>query len=101
MTEHFISVKDTGRLHTALLTDASYNNQRIFGFAQPYNWNQVLAILRRLRPDHNLPEDLEDDSKDVSTVENGPALKILQDRFGQTDWVGLEEALKENIAFIH
>lgn len=57
----------------------------------------MLAIARRLRPDLDIPADIEDNSEDLSTVDNATALKILKERYGQDGWTGLEESLKKNL----
>ncbi|KAJ7653909.1 NAD-P-binding protein [Mycena polygramma] len=40
----FINVADTARLHVAALIDPSCNGKRIFAYAEPFNWNDVLAV---------------------------------------------------------
>lgn len=97
LAEYFVNVKDTAKLHAALVTELSFDKERVFAFAEPYNWNSVLAIARRLRPDLEFPADIEDNSEDLSTVDNASALQILKERYGQTGWTGLEESLRENL----
>jgi nucleoside-diphosphate-sugar epimerase len=36
--EWFVDVQDVGRLHVAALTNPDVNNERIFAFAEPFNW---------------------------------------------------------------
>lgn len=45
----------------------------------------------------DIPADIEDDSEDLSTVDNAGALKILKERYGQNGWTGLEESLGANL----
>jgi hypothetical protein len=45
----------------------------------------------------DIPADIEDNSEDLSTVDNAGALKILKERYGQDGWTGLEESLKKNL----
>ncbi|CAC9890405.1 unnamed protein product [Aureobasidium pullulans] len=73
-------------------------HERIFAFAEPYNWNTILAIMRKVRPDEKVPEDLKDNSKDLSKVLPKPrAEQILKKNFGQDGFKSLEEAVKLNI----
>ncbi|THZ50744.1 NAD(P)-binding protein [Aureobasidium pullulans] len=94
----FVDVRDTARLHIAALIDPEIKDERIFAFAEPYNWNTILAIMRKVRPDGKVPEDLKDNSKDLSKVLPKPrAEQILKKNFGQDGFKGLEEAIKLNI----
>lgn len=86
---------DTALLHVAALTDLSVNNERIMAFAEPYNWNRILQICRKLRPELDLPADLEDDSKDLSTVDTELSKKLLKENFGKNGFIPLEQSLKE------
>lgn len=82
----------------AALIDPEIKDERIFGFAEPYNWNEILRILRKLRPDHNIPEDLADNSKDLSNpIPRVRAEEILQKHFDK-GFTTLEESVKQNIA---
>ncbi|KAI4797303.1 NAD(P)-binding protein [Aureobasidium sp. EXF-8845] len=94
----FVNVQDTARLHVAALIDADIKNERVFAFAEPYNWNSVLAAMRKARPDAKIPEDLKDNSKDLSKVlPKARAEEILKKNFGQNSFIGLEESIKANI----
>ena len=68
MTEWFVNVRDTALLHVAALNQLGVENERIFAFVQPFNWNNVLAILRELRPDHKWPEDIKGLGRGLSRV---------------------------------
>jgi len=97
----FVNVQDTARLHVAALIDPSIVNERIFAFSEPYTWNSILAMLRKIRPDHKFPENIDNESKDLSNVlPRSRAVEILQKHFGQSDFIGLEESLKQNIAHL-
>jgi hypothetical protein len=97
-TEWFVNVQDTARLHIAALIDADIKNERVFAFSEPYNWNSVLAAMRKARPDSKVPEDLKDNSKDLSKVlPRARAEEILKKNFGQDSFIGLEESIKANI----
>jgi hypothetical protein len=80
------------------LIDADIKNERVFAFSEPYNWNSVLAAMRKARPDSKVPEDLKDNSKDLSKVlPRARAEEILKKNFGQDSFIGLEESIKANI----
>ena len=92
-----VDVKDTARLHVAALIDPEVENERILGFAYPFKCNDILACLRRLYPDREFPHDIEDDSMDLSKVDNRRGEELLK-KFGRPGWTGLEESIRENTA---
>ncbi|KAK0757255.1 hypothetical protein N5P37_009971 [Trichoderma harzianum] len=96
--QYFVDVRDTARLHVAALLDPKIKEERIFAFAQEYNWTDVLNILRKLRPNRQFPLNPENEGRDYTQVApRDKAKKILQDFFGQPDWVSLEESLAAGI----
>jgi nucleoside-diphosphate-sugar epimerase len=58
----FVDVRDDAKLHVAALVDPACNGQRIFAYAEPYNWNDVLAIFRKLKPSKSFLADRDDGS---------------------------------------
>ena len=94
-----INVKDTARLHVAALLDPEVENERIMGFAERYNWNAILAVLRKLVPGKTFPEDLKDCPRDLMKVPNERGAELLR-RLGREGWTGLEESARENIAHL-
>ena len=100
--EYFVDVRDTARLHIAALTDPDIHNERVFAFAEPFNWNDVLDILRKLRPRHIFSPDMENAERDLSVVApHARAEDILKKNFGQDGFMPLEETLKANIAHLN
>ncbi|KAM0451770.1 hypothetical protein ACHAO4_005727 [Trichoderma viride] len=97
--QNFIDVQDCARLHVAGLLDPSVKDQRIFGLVQEYNWTDVLAIFRRVRPELKLPEDPVNEGRDLTeVVPRDKAEKLLKDFFGQPGWTSLEDSLKAGVA---
>jgi len=93
----FVDVQDTGRLHVAAITNPDINNERIFAFSEPFNFNDVLRALRKIRPDHKFPEDFQDDNvRDRSKVQNQRGAELLK-TFGRPGWTTLSESLANNI----
>ena len=61
-------------------------------------FSDILRILRKLRPDHKLPEDFIDDSvRDCSKVANQRGAELLKKDFGRPGWTTLTDSLKLNI----
>ncbi|OQO11810.1 hypothetical protein B0A48_03537 [Cryoendolithus antarcticus] len=90
----FINVDDDAKLHVAALLDSEAAGKRLFAFAAPFTWNDVLAILRKLEPGKKLIED-RDLGEDLSEIPNGEAEALLRKHYGY-GWTGLEETIKQN-----
>ena len=92
-----VNVKDTARLHVAALLDPEVENERILAYAHPFNWNDVLAALRKIYPDKKFPNDIEDEPRDLSKLDNSRGATLLK-AFGRPGFTGLEESIRENTA---
>ena len=94
---HFVNVRDCAKLHIAALLDAGeQRNKRVFAMTAPFNWNDVLAILREFRPDGNIMDDMPGLGRDLSIVPNGSAEELLRKRYGH-GWTSLETSVSQNI----
>lgn len=93
--EYYVHPVDTARLHVAAATDPSIQNKRIMAYAEPYDWNQILDIGRKVLPEAEWPANLEKNDKDLSTVDNAFAKEILQKRFGQDGFQPLEKGVRD------
>lgn len=90
-------MKDVGRLHVAALLSESVRNERIYAAAAPFSWNQVLAILRKLYPSKNIPDDIEGSKLSIMVYPSKRGEQLLQDIFGLEGWVSLERTVAENV----
>jgi hypothetical protein len=61
-----------------------------------FNWNDVFAIFRRIRPNHAVPDDLPDNPKLLITTDDTEARRLLQKWAGR-DWKTLDEGVAESI----
>jgi nucleoside-diphosphate-sugar epimerase len=94
LSEYFVDVVDIARLHTAALLDPNTVSQRIFGFAEPLNLTEMVAILRKLRPDNAQIPDAPADGHDLTNVLPArKAEKLLQDFYGKSGWTTAEESI--------
>lgn len=95
----FVNVQDTARLHVSALINPDVKDERIFGFSAPYNWNDILAILRKLKGDDPKWAPIEDDSRDLSNpLPRSRAEELLKKDFGRSGWTGLEDSVKDLLA---
>ena len=89
-----VNVQDNARCHVAALLSSDVNNERLFTFAHPYNWNDILAILRKLYPEQKFMDDIPNLGRDLSKVSNGRAEELVR-RFGRPGWTSLEESVAD------
>lgn len=93
-----MNVEDTARLHVAALLDPKIQSERIFATAGQFNWADVIAIMRRLRPNNsNIPDAPNNDRCRFDFVLSKRAEQILLDFFG-SGWVSLEDSVAQGIA---
>jgi nucleoside-diphosphate-sugar epimerase len=94
----FVDVADNAKLHVAALIDPACDGQRIYAFAQPYNWNDILAIFRKLKPSESFLEDREQ-GRNLSEVPNDVAEELLKKHYGH-GWTSLEESIRQNVGSV-
>ncbi|KIW45997.1 uncharacterized protein PV06_01692 [Exophiala oligosperma] len=96
----FVNVKDCARLHVAALLDRNVNHQRIFAFAEPVNWTDVVTILRNARPDNKrIPDPPANEGRDLSQI--GPRNKaedLLKSFYGSAGWRSLRDSIVDGIS---
>jgi hypothetical protein len=97
ITEWYVNVDDTARLHVAALLSISIADERIFAFAKPFTWNEVLAILRELYPFKTFADDIPDVQLSNMKVPTDRGAQLLRDVFGREGWTGLRETVAENV----
>ncbi|KAJ0159950.1 Aldehyde reductase 2 [Colletotrichum tanaceti] len=93
--QYFVDVQDIGTLHVAAAVLADVQDERIFGFAEPYNWDKVLGILRRQNPGHPFPDDFEGSVYPYTIKPRDRAEELLK-IMGRPGWTSLEDSLLQN-----
>jgi hypothetical protein len=99
-SEYYVNVRDVARLHVAALLDPSIQSERLFAFANTFNWTEVIAIMRKLRPDNDkIPNPPANEGQDLTDVSKASkrAEQVIQSFFGVSGWTGLEESIKAGI----
>lgn len=100
VTEYFIDVVDDARLHLcAAVLDESLKNERIFGFAFPFNANACVEAIKKVRPDVDQSKMKIDpnEPEDFSKVPNELGARLLKEWYGQDGYKSLEQSIKENL----
>jgi hypothetical protein len=90
----FISTTDTALLHISALIHGEVASERLFGFAEPFNFNQILAVFRSLYPERKFLDDVEGQGVDRLRVPSQRAEEVLKWLKG-AGWDSLETSLKE------
>lgn len=95
-TEHFVDVRDTARFHVAALANPAVKSERILAYAEPYNWSQILNILRKAYPARKWPDNIPEEPEDLCTLTKAKARAIeLLRELGRKDFITLEESVKD------
>ncbi len=91
----YISTHDDAVIHVGAVLDPDVKNERIFAWAQKFNWNQILAIMRKIYPDQDIVEDLPDPKMFMGEADLSLALNMLRKWGPQDGWTSLEQGVKE------
>jgi nucleoside-diphosphate-sugar epimerase len=94
--QYYINIADDAIVHVAALLYKDVSSERLFAFAYPYNWNDILAIFRKLYPTKKFIDDIPNLQRDLSIVTNGRAEDLLK-RFAGHGWTNLEETIKSSV----
>ena len=87
-------------LHVAALLDPDLKDKRIQAWAVQFNWNDVLAIMRRLYPTRQFVDDLPGMGKIFTTTDDTLARGLLKKWVQQDDWMNLEDGIRETLESI-
>ncbi|KIV91722.1 hypothetical protein PV10_06234 [Exophiala mesophila] len=90
--QYYVNVQDNAKVHVGALLCKDVSNERLFTWAHPYNWNDMLAILRKHYPQKKFIDDDPNIGRDLSQVSNQRAEEILK-RFSGSGWTSLEESI--------
>ena len=82
-------------LHLASLLDPEVKDQRLLSWDRGFNWNDVLAYFRKIRPDRKFADDVPDAPSFLGTVDDAQNLKLLKKWRNQDGWTPFETALTE------
>ncbi|KAK9439706.1 Integrase, catalytic core [Metarhizium brunneum] len=94
----YVDVQDTARLHVIALLDPAVRDERLFAFAGPHNWTEVIQVFHRLCPQSKLPPAPENEGRDLSDVKPAKrAEQLLRDFFGLPGWTSLKDSLADGI----
>jgi len=90
-------VKDVAALHVAAVLDPDVKNARLQAWAQYCNWNDVLAVMRKLYPQRHFIDDLPNQTKLSVSTDFSQPLGLLKKWEHQNGWRSLEETVADNM----
>ncbi|OKL57224.1 hypothetical protein UA08_07384 [Talaromyces atroroseus] len=93
-------VKDCALLHVAAVLDPEVRNARLVGWGEYCNWNDILAIMRRLYPERKFMDDIPGLSRLQLTTDCSQSLALLEKWNGQQSWRSLEQTVTDNMESI-
>jgi nucleoside-diphosphate-sugar epimerase len=94
---YMTDVVDTARVHLIAAVDGSVAGERILNYSYPFNFNDVLDLVRELRPGSRLPDNNPALGRDLRKVDNARGAELLKKWYGQNGWTSLKESLIQNI----
>ncbi|KAK6849125.1 hypothetical protein PG995_012958 [Apiospora arundinis] len=95
--QYFVDVQDVALLHVASAIHPGVLSERVFAFAEPFNGDDILTILRRIYPDRSFPANFQSDKDLSDIVPRKRAEELLRD-MGREGWTSLEESIRKNTA---
>ncbi|EME41941.1 hypothetical protein DOTSEDRAFT_74095 [Dothistroma septosporum NZE10] len=97
--QYMIDVIDDARLHViAAALDSSLQEERIFAFNVPFNWTDIIALVKELRPSNTTTAKAPDDEgRDLSKVPNELGAELLRKWYGQDGYKPLKQSVAENL----
>lgn len=94
--QYYVNVQDTARLHVIALVSPSVKDERVFAFTGPFNFNDILGVLRKQYPGEKW-DDVPDQGQDLSKIEPiKRAEELLEEAYGFC-FTRLEQSVKDNV----
>lgn len=87
-------------IHVAALLDPEVRNARIQSWGHSAHWNEVLSVLRKLRPGKKFVDDYPDlyhIQVSLDQTESEALLNKWSENAGKRGWTSLEDSIFENI----
>ena len=97
LSEYFVDVRDTARLHLIGLVSPDVESERIFAFAEPYNFHDIFTIIKELYPEWKAPPDHSNNDRDLSIVKGQARALALLQTLGRDGFIGLRQSIKDTI----
>jgi hypothetical protein len=90
-------VKDVALILITAILDPEVKNARLHSWGHSAHWNDILAILRELRPQKKFVDDYPLPYHLKVLVDQSESLALLKKWSGKEGWTALEDSIAENI----
>lgn len=94
---NYINARDVALMHVAAILDPEVQNERIFAWGGAFSWNELLAIFRKLHPEHKFIEDFPAEGRLMWSVDDSLGRRLMKKWGGQEGWTSLEQTIKETL----
>lgn len=92
-----MDVKDIALLHVAAVLDPDVKNARLQAWGHSRHWNDLLAVLRKLRPQKEFIADYPSRSLLTISTDFSDSFALLEKWAEQDGWRSLESSIAEGI----
>ncbi|KAK1975559.1 hypothetical protein LZ30DRAFT_605345 [Colletotrichum cereale] len=96
LPQYAIDVQDDALLHVAAATLPDVKSERIFAFAHPFCWDDILEIFRKQYPDKTFPDNFSSEPYPAIIKPRDRAEELLK-RLGKPGWTPFEDTLRMNV----
>lgn len=90
----YVHTVDCALIHVSALIYSDVDSERLFAFAEPWSFNKMMGIWRKMYPEKKFPEDIEGLGEDKMKVPNQRAEELLKRVKGE-GWNSLEKGLRD------
>ncbi|KAH7114202.1 hypothetical protein B0J11DRAFT_553555 [Dendryphion nanum] len=95
--QYFVDVQDAARLHVAALMAGDVQNERLLGFAEPFNWNVVLNIWRQGFPGRTFPGNVKYEGSGWDDSDATTARQRAESVMRRVGYFGFEVSLERSL----
>lgn len=93
----YADVKDVALIHVAAILDPEVKNARLQSWGHSAHWNDILTILRELRPQKGFIDDYPNPYHLKVSVDQSDSIALLKKWSGRDGWTSLKDSIFENI----
>ncbi|KAH6887046.1 hypothetical protein B0T10DRAFT_539215 [Thelonectria olida] len=93
----FVDIHDIALLHVAAILDPEVKNARLHTWGHSSQWNEFLAVLRKLRPQKEFIADYPDPYYLTMSTDQSESIALLKKWAGQDGWKPLKDSISESI----
>ncbi|KAK3653217.1 hypothetical protein LTR56_004753 [Elasticomyces elasticus] len=93
----YINMTDVARLHLAAAFDATIVGQRFIASAAPFNWNEMIDVVQKLKPSAQVAPHYAEPNVDMGDNDNAPGAALLNKWWDQGGYTSFEETIRENL----